>query len=254
MHGGACTQHQLYRGREEAFPRDSNRITSTLATCCTRSTCKSICVLEKTCKTDEGQGLDQTIALNTKVLDLHVTQLHDHLIPKIHEALRVHVVERTAACPILMTLLSPYKEFTDALWSLVDLFQYDVSYAASQLLAALDLACVPFAKLHLRNIIGDNHITNDLWNKICLLKKGPKAWNIILEALEKLPQLRVLDIVCLQPPNLTTTSPSEPQSLKRTLRRCGLSQDLTALRTNITRHLNMKQVLALHEKSSVLNQ
>ncbi|ERF74957.1 hypothetical protein EPUS_05165 [Endocarpon pusillum Z07020] len=193
-------------------------------------------------------GLDQTISLRTKILDLQLTQLHDHLIPKTREALRVHVVERTAARPILMTLLSPHKELTNALRSLVDTFQYDASYAASQLLAAFDLAYVPFAKLHLRNIIGDNHITNDLWSNICLLKRLPKAWGIILEALEKLPQLRVLDIVCLQSPNVTSTPHSEPQSLKRTLRRCGLSPVSTALRTNIIRHLSMEQVLALHEK------
>ena len=54
-----------------------------------------------------------------KIADLNLTEFQDYPIPKVHEALGVQVVERIAARPILMTFLSPYKEFTNALglWS-----------------------------------------------------------------------------------------------------------------------------------------
>jgi hypothetical protein len=182
------------------------------------------------------------------MLEFHITPLCRDLLPRISEAMQVHVEKKTTTHPMLMSLMSLYEPFSTALSKLVDYLKGGASTFPLQLRTALELSCIPFSKLHMRNIIGDNHITRELWNDICLLGKTLRILCIFLAALEHLPQLRSFSVICLDTPGIPANSTIEPQSLKKTLRKCGLSPDVTTLHTLVNKYLSMECCQTLHAK------
>jgi hypothetical protein len=171
---------------------------------------------------------------------LHRTRLLSDTLPKVKSAFFEHVVEKNQVVSELRASASAHPQFSKALLALIEGLKDDSLALRSHLTLALGLTSIPFAKLHLRNLIRDNQATQGVWNGIFLLSKLPQVWNTFRIALQNLPQLRFLSVICLDPPQIPKIPVCEAQSLKKTLRRCGLSPDVAAIRTNINQYLTME--------------
>lgn len=182
--------------------------------------------------------------MREKMLELHRTQL-------VHCG--DYIPDKFAAHPVLMTLDEKYDEFYTPPRNLLRALEDGPQAIVSQIYLALELFLAPMAKFQLRNVIGDDRVTLEVWHNIRMLSKVPKLWPIFIVATRNLPQMRFLDVVLLDPPDYLSTSVGRPQSLKETLRHCGLSPDEKAVRTYISSWISMERTLALHEEFQRLN-
>ena len=178
------------------------------------------------------------------MVDFHREHNRTVLLPRVNGAMQSHFVARITANPRLITMLSVDENRRTRFLSLVDILKVS---DLVQILAAFELCCIQFAKLHLRNIIRDNHIAIKLWSDICLLGRLPKIVVAFDIALEYLPFLRSVNIVCIGTPNVPLIWSSQSQSLKKNLRRCGLSPDVTTVHNNINPNSTIDRCQALHD-------
>lgn len=170
------------------------------------------------------------------------------LLPNLDESLSEHVIKKVENNPLFMTLVSTHGQFSDCLCALSNALRGGAPEIITQMAKAFELSCIPFAKLHLLNIVGNDKLGQKIWNDICLVGKVPKISNAFEAALKHLPQLRLFEIVFLEAPDSPPLPMTAPQSLKKTLRRCGLSPDVTALQTNINGNMDMERAQTMHQQ------
>lgn len=182
------------------------------------------------------------------MIHLHSAPLSTDLIPDLNTTMSQHVFKKFEIIPSLVALVSTYEQFSSCLSALNDALHAPASEIGLQAAKAFELSCSPFAKLRLKNMIGDDEIGQKTWNELCLIDKVPKAFYTFRVALEQLPQLRFVKIVFLEAPDNPPCSVTAPQSLKETMRRCGLSPNVTALRANINKHINMEHTQTIHKQ------
>jgi OTT_1508-like deaminase len=175
-------------------------------------------------------------------------QLLNHDLPELREQLREHVKNKYGDNPVLATLMSTDQVFCRALWSLVDALDDSIEWLGRQSQSAFVLSSVPDGKDHLGKLIGDDHITGEIWKCLYAVAKFAKIWNTFGISLQNLPQLRFLSIVYLSTPESQLLSILDPQSMKKTLRRCGLPPDATGVQAFIGRAFSVEDAQTLHKK------